>query len=236
VARYDGLGNGDDVATALAVDTSGNVYVTGWSWGGTITEYDYATIKYDANGNQLWVARYNYILFPPQGTIERISVDTPYSLAVDTSGNVYVAGSSVGLFYCLGTECWVETDYATIKYDASGNQVWVARYNGPGGFGDDVASALALDSSDNVYVTGGSEREFQRYDYLTIKYIQVPTPPPWGAAQIAEASALSSNSSHSSYVVNYSSILLIPLFLVILRKASYRKNSKAGYEVSTKSK
>ncbi|MBA3725750.1 MAG: SBBP repeat-containing protein, partial [Armatimonadetes bacterium] len=97
VARYSGPVNGNDAAYALAMDAAGNVYVTGWSWGGG-TSFDYATIKYDSNGNQLWVARYN-------GTGNYS--DEAYALAVDAAGNVYVTGASVG----AGTSY----DYATIE-------------------------------------------------------------------------------------------------------------------------
>ena len=55
VARYSGSEDDNDFAAALAVDSQGNVCVTGHSWNGT--DYDYATIRYDTNGNQLWVAR-----------------------------------------------------------------------------------------------------------------------------------------------------------------------------------
>ena len=54
VRRYNGPGNSGDQARAIAVDGSGNVYVTGGS-DGSGTSGDYATIKYDPQGNELWV-------------------------------------------------------------------------------------------------------------------------------------------------------------------------------------
>jgi dienelactone hydrolase len=80
------------------IDGSGNVYVTGYSYGGD-ANYDYATIKYDTNGNQLWSAPYN-------GTGN--SEDYAFALVADKSGNIYVTGQSMG----VGTNF----DYATIKY------------------------------------------------------------------------------------------------------------------------
>jgi len=146
VARYDGQGGYyGDVATSLAVDGGGNVYVTGWSFGTYI--YDYATVKYNGQGNQIWVSRYNGV-----GT----GSNEAYSLAVDACGNVYVTGLS-------------EDDYATIKYDASGNRLWAARYNGPGNDYDE-ATSLAVDGGGNVYVTGKSHGGGTYYDYATIKY------------------------------------------------------------------
>ncbi len=152
VARYNGPRNFHDAAYALAVDGSGNVYVTGASAGSGTDPGDYATIKYNASGVEQWVARYNR----PGNFYDGVS-----ALAIDASGSVYVAGESTG----SGTG----GEYATIKYNASGVQQWVARYNGPGNSGDG-ASALVIDNSGNVYVTGGSTGSGTGGDYATIKY------------------------------------------------------------------
>ena len=114
-----------DAAVAVAVDASGNVYVTGYSYGSG-TSYDYATIKYTSAGDTAWVRRYN-----GPGN----SWDEATALAVDASRNVYVTGKSYG----SGTD----RDYATIKYTSAGDMAWVRRYNGPGNIYD-VAHALLL--------------------------------------------------------------------------------------------
>jgi Beta-propeller repeat len=136
---------GSDIARAIAVDSSGNVYVTGRSTGlGTFA--DYATIKYDSAGQLQWFARYNG---PGNGS------DEPYAIAIDSSGNVYVTGASLG--------AGPGRDYATVKYDSAGQEQWVARYPGP------IAWAIAVDGSGYVYVTGESDSG-NTVDYATIKY------------------------------------------------------------------
>jgi len=145
-ARYNSLGDGDDKSYDIASDTSGNVYVTGES------ESDFATIKYDSNGNQMWSASYD----GPGNALDRAS-----KITVDDQGNVYVTGYSTG----SGTDI----DYTTIKYDSNGNQLWTARYNGPGN-GYDGSQAIKVDSSGNVYVTGRSNIAVDDNDYTTIKY------------------------------------------------------------------
>ncbi len=158
VARYNGPGNDWDLAGDIAVDGSGNVYVTGRSVGTTYPDYDYATIKYDSAGQEQWVARYNG---PGNGE------DDAVVLAIDGSSNVYVTGSSVG--------SGATYDYATIKYDSAGHEQWLARYKGPGN-SYDIGRAIAVDGSANVYVTGNGFGSGTDSDYLTIKYIQSATP------------------------------------------------------------
>ena len=150
-ARYNGTGNPNAHASALAVDISGNVYVTGTSEGSG-TEDDYATVKYNSAGAEQWVARYN----SPENTN-----DWATALSLDISGNVYVTGMSEG----SGTE----DDYATVKYNSAGAEQWVARYDGSGN-STDWARALAVDGSGNVYVTGTSWGLDTWDDYVTVKY------------------------------------------------------------------
>lgn len=152
ISKYNGPGNADDYTYAIALDGSGNVYVTGGSWGGE-TDWDYTTIKYNSNGIEQWAERYN-----GPGN----SSDEAQSIGVDALGNVYVTGTSFG----SGTGA----DYATIKYNASGVEQWVQRYNGPGNANDNAYS-MAVDNSGNVYVTGGNGKSIiEAGDIATIKY------------------------------------------------------------------
>lgn len=61
-ACYNGPANDYDAAQAICFDDSGYVYVTGSSRGGALGTSDFATIKYDPFGNEVWVRRYFYKL------------------------------------------------------------------------------------------------------------------------------------------------------------------------------
>jgi hypothetical protein len=153
VRRYDGPASGVDKATAIAADDSGFVYVTGYS-DSTGSYQDYATIKYDSSGNQVWVRRYDY---------GATGSDFSYGMALDDSSNVYVAGAS-------GSGGVAGLDYATVKYLSNGDTAWVMRYNGTGS-GSDYGQAIAVDDSGNVYVTGYCAGSLTGDDFCTIKYV-----------------------------------------------------------------
>ena len=155
VARYNGPANKGDYPSGIAIDGSGNVYVTGRSLATTFE--DFATVKYNSVGQEQWAARYN-------GPAN--NGDSANAIAIDVSGNVYVTGSSMGPNTGF--------DYATIKYNSSGQEEWGARYNGPASAGD-FANGIAVDSSGNVYVTGFSTGSGTDADYATIKYTQENT-------------------------------------------------------------
>jgi uncharacterized delta-60 repeat protein len=142
-------GPGLDAALAIAIDDSGNVYVTGESENGT--DSDFATVKYDPQGRERWVRRYD----GPAG-----SWDYGHDIAVNDSFNVYVTGiaATVG-----------SSDFGTVKYDQFGTEKWAVFYAGPEGRGG-TPRAIAVDADGNSYVTGYSLSHATEYDYVTVKY------------------------------------------------------------------
>jgi len=146
VLKYDSLGtllwsasydNGaDDMGNAITFDASGNVYVTGVSYGTGTTLNDYVTIMYNSSGTAQWTKRYN----ATSGNDEAMDIKT------DASGNVYVTGSCYnGLTNLL--------DIGTIKYSGSGGLVWASFYDGASN--NDFGTALVLESNgNNVFVAG----------------------------------------------------------------------------------
>ena len=161
VAKYDAAGNvlwakkaggiGWDYGFAIAVDGSGNAYITGYFSGestfGTIKlestgGNDVFVAKYDGSGNVVWAKRAG-------GTGNGYG----QSIAVDASGSVYLAGYFNGEanFGATTLSSAGNNDVFVAKYDATGNVVWAKQATSTnGGYGRGVA----LDASGNVYVVG----------------------------------------------------------------------------------
>ncbi len=143
-----GIGN-NDTAYALAVDTNGDVYTSGVSlstWGNPQRAYtgsaDAFAARLDPSGNLVWNT------FLGEG-----GLDYAYSIAVDASENVYLAGNSNGTWgnpvraYSGGQDAYAA------KLDAAGNLVWNTFL---GAKGAETNKAVAVDASGNVFVAGYS--------------------------------------------------------------------------------
>jgi WD40 repeat protein len=149
VRRYNGSADDNDYAYRVALDSSGNVYVTGPSVE-TGSDNDITTIKYSPDGDVLWTQHYDG---PANG------YDAGQAIAVDANGNAYVTGNHTT---ATGLDC------ATLKYSTDGELLWAASYNGPDNSGD-VLISIALDDLANAYVSG-FVASGGASDFVTIKY------------------------------------------------------------------
>lgn len=193
---YNGTGNGMDEATDIGVDLVGNVFVTGRSMGAT-TGWDYVTIKYNTLGVLEWISTYNGFAGVSQGQ------DVPRSICVDDMGNSYVTGNS---------NVWTGNldDILTVKYNSSGVEEWVNRYNGPLSVSDQAYS-IKVDDLGNVYVAGyvDANSSSGTRDFCTIKYNSAGVQQWIGRyngpdSKVDEARALSIDPFGNVFVTGYS--------------------------------
>jgi len=158
-----GSGTGDDRGQSVAVDSSGNVYVTGMfssstlSFGGASNDVnlttrggnDFFVVKYNSNGVAQWAKN------PVSGS--GTGADYGYGVAVDSSGNVYVSGyftSSTSFGNDVNLTSRGNTDFFVVKYNSSGVTQWAQNPAAGTGTNDEAAYIVKVDSSGNVYATG----------------------------------------------------------------------------------
>jgi uncharacterized delta-60 repeat protein len=135
--------SGEDVAIEVAVDSSGNSYVTGYTDGGldgnsSSGKKDFFLIKYNSSGTKEWTKQ--------EGSS---GDDYAYGLAVDSSDNIYVTGYTDKKLH--GNNSSGRFDMFLVKYNSSGARQWTKQL---GTSNNEYASAVETDSSDNIYVTG----------------------------------------------------------------------------------
>lgn len=143
---------------AIVADSNGNIYICGCAdYSGN---RDFITIKYEPNGTESWVDRYDWAVY-----------DNTKDIEVDSDGNIYVTGDT-----CCSEG--LEDSFTTLKYNSEGDIVWKAQYYGPGS-GRIVyeMESTAIDSKNNVYV-GGSVGDDGGWipdsqDYVLVKYKQI---------------------------------------------------------------
>jgi len=150
-------GSGDDYATGIAVDATGQAYISGYtasvdfpvtsnafqgSYGGGVSDGFFA--KLNAAGSQLVYATY----FGGTGN------DTAYAVALDPAANVYLAGQTQSSNFPLLQPLqatYGEGEAFVVKLNAS-NQVLYSTYLG--GTGSSTGTGIAADAGGNAYVAG----------------------------------------------------------------------------------
>ncbi len=156
----------------MAISKDGaRIFVTGRSPDAT-GKNEYLTIAYStADGEMVWATRYSTAL-ESQASALALSAD---------GQRLYVTGYSAVANAAPPAPAVVNYDYATVAYDvATGNQLWVARYEGPAAFWD-IAYSIAVanvrqpDGSkyEQVFATGrsnGASANNSDADYATVAY------------------------------------------------------------------
>ena len=163
VAKYDNNGTllwvrqaggiGDDEASSVAIDATGNCFVTGWF---ANTANFGATNLVSAGGWDIFVAKLS-----PSGDLQWVrqiggtyTWDWSWSVAADSSGNCYVAGK-YGNTASFGPTNLTSTggqDAFVAKYDGDGTLLWVR--SGGGSTGDDIGVSVTTDADGACYAAG----------------------------------------------------------------------------------
>jgi hypothetical protein len=164
LAKYDFTGNvlwakkaggtSNDFGNALAIDSTGNTYVTGFFLSTNINfsglpatnhgSADVFVAKYDPSGLPLWAR-----------AAGGSGYDAGNGIAVDAAGNSYVTGffySSNAVFGAITLTNSGQNNVFLAKYDSAGNVLWARQ---AGGASFDMGFAVAADSTGNSFITGG---------------------------------------------------------------------------------
>ncbi len=150
------MGSDDDQANSVVVDTSGNVYITGYFdspivifGSDTLTRgagaHNLFLTKYDKNGNVLWA-----------NNAVGLNIADAFSVTVDAAENSYISGGFGPSTITLGFITLAATgtsDIFVAKYDPGGNVIWAK--SAGGSVGDESGGlSIALDTLGNTYITG----------------------------------------------------------------------------------
>jgi hypothetical protein len=174
-SRYNGPGNGPDLATAIAVSPAGGrVFVTGQSQGPGAGD-SYATVAYSAAaGRQLWVSRrdggLSVAVSPDGATVYATGPHATAAISAAAGRQLWAASHDNGGAPSVtvnpdGATVYVTAPQATVAYSAAaGRQLWASHYNG------EPASAAVSPDGLTVYVTGWTERQATGYYHTTVAY------------------------------------------------------------------
>jgi len=170
-----GMYVGDDEGKAIAIDTSGSAYITGWTW-----NPKYATPfpvtggwpdpDFNGGNNDAFVAKVKAdgTAFEYSGYFGGSGDDEGMGIAVDGYGNVYVTGKTTSSNLPVAGELDPSynggTDAFVVKVNALGTSFEYCGYIG--GSGDDEGHGIGVDGSANAYITGSTGSDEDTFPVL----------------------------------------------------------------------
>lgn len=191
-------GTGMDDALGLALDSSDNIYVVGKTNSTSFSSLmlsqpppptisDMFLLKYDSSGHQEWYRTW--------GGVED---DWGRSLVTDSSDNIFIVGSTQS--FGAGS-----TDVALIKYNSLGEKQWNTTW---GTSSSDSGSAIALDSSGNIFIAGGHSGDMILAKFNSLGVYQWNRT--WGGPNSDSGWAMAIDSSNNIYVTGLTLIVFNP--------------------------
>jgi uncharacterized delta-60 repeat protein len=155
------VGTGHDVANALGIQSDGRIVAAGSSYNSGSNNYDFALVRYNANGTLDTGFGTGGIVITPIGS----GFDIAYALGIQPDGRIVAAGSS---------DNGSNFDFALVRYNANGTLDTGFSIGGivttPIGSSDDYAIALGIQSSDGKIVAAGYSYNGSNFDFALVRY------------------------------------------------------------------
>lgn len=159
--------SGNEFSPSITVDGGGNIYIVGRTDGnleGNINagKEDIFLVKYNNKGIKQWIKQ--------EGTSETDFTAEYPGVAVDKDGNIYVTGTTTGNLD--GNTNAGKEDIFLIQYNSVGEKQWTKQF---GTSAKDTSKGIAVDSNNNIYVTGFTEGDLDNntnigVDTFIVKY------------------------------------------------------------------
>jgi len=199
-SKQFGSNNVDEI-TDITIDSSGNIYVCGYSYGdfaaSSNSSADIIVLKIDNNGNEIWKKQ--------MGTVQD---DVATAIQLDSNGDLVLTGySSTGFDTHLSNGLH---DVIVLKLSTDGTLIWSQQF---GSVLKDIANDLVIDSDDNIYVVGYSEGDIDGnpnngFDDIFITKLNTNSTIQWthqiGTSSTDQATAVAIDSSDNIYISGFS--------------------------------
>jgi uncharacterized delta-60 repeat protein len=183
-------GSGWDILNAVAIDSAGNIYCAGQTYSFGAGNWEAFVLKYNTSGTIQWAQTWG-----------GASADSLSAVALDSGGNIYYAGWT----YSFGAGY---SDALLLKYNSSGTIQWAKTW---GGSNIEAVSAVAVDSSGNIYCAGHTYSFGAGYSYpdpFLLKYDTsgaLQCAKTWGGSHYDSLSAVAADSAGNTYYAGLTS-------------------------------